>query len=201
MHSTKNKRLTPVKTAWNIFSTIAGICSLASLSGDSISWKGFILEFVKAYQELVHPPFEGVFSWLPFAMPDPIFDYFFIGILIAGTYIKTLASKEEIEFSDKVLFPFAEIDHWTDIFYRIFGWPVTIIHYLVTLTKSFDENKERERWKEHFEERGQQEDIEKQVERMVRSAYADYMEPRMFFRWLGAIVLGFSALIIINITL
>jgi hypothetical protein len=72
----------PLTKTWKIVSIPLSIIGLASLSDTLVKWDDFILQIIISYQNLVHPFFEILFGWIPFAVPTWIYDYLTLGIII-----------------------------------------------------------------------------------------------------------------------
>jgi len=188
----------PLKSIWNWFSTISGIVGLASLLDNLLVWKGFIGKFIGFYQSLIYPIFNFLFTWVPFSIPNYVYDYLVLGIIVAGSYIRTLTSIDEIQGYGSNIIP---LDlEFTGVIIRVVGWPFVLGAYSIRLIiKRFDEKKEEERWLSHYKNNPPKGgDLENRVKSMVRYSYGVYMEPIKFFQWFGAISVGCILLVILN---
>ena len=188
----------PFKSVWNYFTIITGIIGLSSLLDDLIAWQGFIEKFIAYYRGLVYPFFDFLFSWLPFTVPAYVNDYLVIGALVASSYFKTLSSLDEIKGYGSYLIPIGfEFRAFT---YRFLGWPIVLGYYVLRLKKDFNETRSIENWEKYFKNNPpkNEEDIEKKIKVMVLYDYANHMEPRKFFQWFGAILIGCFLLVIVN---
>lgn len=76
----------PLKTIWNIISSIVGVFGMISLFEDYITWKNSIPELIEIYQLIIYFPFR----YFEIHINPKIIDYLFIGSLCASSFIKAI---------------------------------------------------------------------------------------------------------------
>jgi len=72
-------------TIWNIISIPLGVIGFLSLSDALITFHENIHQIIVSYHAIVYPVFKFIFAWLWFEVPRHIFDYLFLGILFASS--------------------------------------------------------------------------------------------------------------------
>lgn len=71
-----------LKFFWLCISNISGVIGLSSMFEGLITWKGFMLDLISYYQDLLFPVYMFLFSWFPMQIPYPLFDYLTLGLLV-----------------------------------------------------------------------------------------------------------------------
>lgn len=84
----RDHKKNPLKIAWDILSIPLGALGFLGLSDSLITFQKDLQNLIDSYQSIVYPVFTFAFSWLWFDMPTPVFDYLFLGILFATNEIK-----------------------------------------------------------------------------------------------------------------
>ena len=198
---------------WNVFSTISGVASLASLADDIIAWKGFLSEAVNFYKSFVYPFFDLFLLWLPVAIPTYIYDYLVIGIITASSHIRTSLvlrniasiSKQKAWIND----PIEEI--LLRSIQKVFIWPIYVIQQVLKLEFTIDEEKILQEqvefqlqypelvddgsggWKPRSEKY-----LRAKALQFSKYEIARRREPSVFILWFVSIWFGFLLLIIVN---
>ncbi len=110
----------PLKSTWNIISTIAGAIGLVNVSKDIFLWADFFQLLLAQYRNIVYWPFEI----LPFKIPNLLKDYLFFGTLfitISNRYKSHRGSKFNL---------------WILIFWLT--WPAAIVFSIQDILYSGD---------------------------------------------------------------
>lgn len=94
----------PLKFLWNLLSLIGGVIGLSSLAekwiSDLIKWKSWIEGLVVSYREIVYPIVDFCLGWLPWAIPNLLIDYIFLGLMFITSLSKGLSSNENVSFKE-----------------------------------------------------------------------------------------------------
>jgi hypothetical protein len=191
----------PLQLAFKWFSVFIGIISVASVFDDFVAWRSFIERLVAGYQSLVYPPFRFLFSWLPFRVPEIVYDYFVFGFLVAASHLRTMSSLHEMRGYSSRIIPWDY--EASDAVFRIVFWPTYVTTYVHRWLSqgAFDAGRAKENWLKHFTKnppKNGSDTVEQWVHRMVNYDRVGHAEPIKFFQWLGATLVGFVGLLILN---
>jgi hypothetical protein len=78
----------PFRTVWNILSIPFGVLGILGLSDSLVDFQSNIQNIINSYRSIVYPPFHFLFGWLWFTVPEVVFDYLFFGILFTSNQLK-----------------------------------------------------------------------------------------------------------------
>ncbi|MEM1085952.1 MAG: hypothetical protein AAGI48_17720 [Verrucomicrobiota bacterium] len=183
MSDSGKKEDNPIVTLWRWISVPLGIIGLAGISDGIVAWKGFINELVVSYQSVVHPVFGFFFGWLPFTVPNLLYDYLFLGVIVISTTVKVMMSFGRYDPSNVLggqnlkklqnLYPIV-----IALLLLLLVWPA----WLGLIARSTE-------WTQLFS--GNPNPKKDHTKRNIE----------YFWKWLGAILLGFVLLLIVNYAL
>ena len=199
----ERKSVNPLKTVWNIISSIGGAIGLVSFVDDLYSWGTFIDQLLIAYRSIVYWPFD----WLCFEVDDWIKDYLFFGFLSTSSAIKSTTNWHLMRYLISDLKRYALLVGLLIIFL----WPLFLLllivsykgeilkklprmtHYLSTwnekeMERIYEMTKNDEEFHQEYQE------YEKHQFTVTASILS-----RKFFQWLGAVFLIFMGFLIFNI--
>ena len=131
------KPFNPLKTLWNIISTVSGAIGLISISDNWAEWQEKIQQIVEAYRDIVHWPFK----WLWFEVADWVKDYLFLGLLVVSAFIKVSldyeGNRRSALSSFRVLYFLLVFIFWPFI---ITGYILQALYFLVLSLSHLSEN-------------------------------------------------------------
>ena len=144
-----NQKYNPFQLVWRYLSIPLGVLGLLGLSDNLVSWVDNIQNIIESYYSIVHPTFNYLLGWLPFKIPNALYDYFFIGFLFRSAAVKTSKDFDdmniEIGISEKtddndILIVRVIADTIFHILYLVFTaiiWPVMVAIYV---SRAFNKN-------------------------------------------------------------
>ena len=204
-YNQKSKKKSPLKILWNIFSVSTGILSLSSITENFVKWKGYIDQIINSYRSVIHPIFEFLFSWIPLTIPPIIYDYLVLGMIVAISYLRALHAADKVQgFTSFDLLPsdlYGEniFKIIFSILARIIFWPIILVLYAIRLNKGFKESESLIKWQKHFDRNPPKKDNkEARVKSMVIYDFANYIEGKRFYQWIGTLTFGIVILLILN---
>ena len=111
------------------------LAGLSSLAENLVSWKGFFLDLIRVYQDIMYPIYGWLILWLPFNFPLWINDYLTTGILIGTSYTQAILITEKSNsrfssFTEKILLSVPLT------FIMMFIWPLFLVPLLAPLIKA-----------------------------------------------------------------
>lgn len=154
---------------WNYLTLPLAILGLSGLSGNLVTWYGFLKTIIDNWHSIVLPVWIFLFSWIPIQIPTMIYDYLTFGTILGSIQVKIFLPiidakdncKERVNNSFFAIFMF---------FSFVFFWPYQIY---ATIFYRFSKN---------------QSVINQSLKEMSK----------IYFEWLSYIAVGFLMLLSIN---
>ncbi len=119
----------PLKKVWSIISIPIGVLGLLGLSDSLVAWHENIKTIIESYHYVVRPLFDFLLGWLPFSIPQALYDYFFIGILFRSAAIKTRADFDAMNIEIGAAEPEEDTD---PIWAKVIADPITHLILVVS---------------------------------------------------------------------
>jgi hypothetical protein len=164
------KPLRLVSKGVNLLLTLVG---LANLTDSMVDWAALVRVVLDQYQSLVYPVFKLLFEWLPCEMPTLVWDYIFVGLIVAGSYARAQSMYTWTwDSTRKAVVSFL---FWPMLFVRMFQY-----WWLMSRLKSG-----------RFPQK-----MRVDTSDWVLNHMSEYLAE--FWAWLGALVLAFVVLLVVN---